>query len=152
MHHPHRISRVFSTALIVLFQLMFAMCIICYHDVISIAPRYLKPMSAEYWYWLLANPQVSNSDAEKIVYSIECFMAILLINVMLYIAFDASYHLKTRQIIAPFVCGLIAFGVLRVYVRYVSAHYYLPMCLVPTELLSLILLYLLVITRKKKPN
>lgn len=132
-----RVHGVF-VCVIVVFQFIFLVTIICGSDIISVPPNYLKPISYEYWTWLVETRELYDSSLIDVAIVVKMFVTpFLLLGLCYEVPGNLIQSQDKRRLIFSLLFGLIGYGIYFIYVRFFSVHYYLPMMLIPTELLSI---------------
>lgn len=127
---------------IIVFQIFLFGFIILFHNEIFFNPS-VKPISYEYWTWLTANPDVINNnlvDFVIAVYSITNFIFILGF-IFVFSSKKFVHQLKIWRILLAFLFGYITYLICTLLIRFFSPDYRLYMLFIPTEILSLLLLF-----------
>ncbi len=123
---------------ILLFQLVFLGYIICGSSVVAMPPHYLKPISFEYWNWLVETRTLHESALIDSATIISIVVALIFLLGLSYDLLINPLRPKNKKpILISCVLGLIGYGIYFIYIRYFATHYYLPMIFIPTELLSI---------------
>lgn len=128
----------------VLFQLFYIFFILFHYNEIYFNPS-VKPLTYEYWTWLGEHPEAINdklADAVLVIYyrmNVICLLGFL----CLLTPEEDSKSIKLGQLLAAFLFGYGIYKICTLAIRYFSPDYRLYMLLIPTEIASLILMFLI---------
>ena len=133
-------------------QIVFFVVFFCFRDIIIAGNSLFHPLTSEEWEWLC---QWSRDYQDLQVMAIAYPLASIF-STTIWICYVRHYtppfktrHLRASDILIPII-GLALYAPLFYYIKYRVEHYYLWMDLVPREVLSLVLLGLLLSSRKRE--
>lgn len=142
-------------AVIILFQVFFLIDLFCYYNVITIN-MFFKPISYDYWNWFLIHKDELGYDSAiaNITIILKYMLNFLFLYVILNILFTKEYRHAIGKRIATMLIGfaIIIYMICFFYIKYVAEHYRLFMELISTEILSLLLLCLIIIIKRRLRN
>ena len=146
----YKLVFVFFLVCIILFQFFAAGSVIFFHDELFFDTS-IKPLSYEYWTWLITY-SVINFKLVDIVNGVYYAMtAVCFFGFLLVLSSDEFAHkMKKRHILAVFLSGYMVYVICKLLIRYFSPDYRVYMILIPSEILSLRLLFFIVKALRKK--
>lgn len=141
-----------SFVAIAVIQILFFVVFLCFREIILTGDPLFHPLTSEEWEWLCQRPHdYQDLQVMAIVYPLASIFSTTtwICCARHYIALFKSRHLRASDILIP-ILGLALYAPLFYYIKYRAEHYYLWMGMVPAEVLSLILLCLLLSSRKRE--
>lgn len=135
---------------VVLYQLFFLGFIIFFHGELSYSP--LKPPSYEEWGWLIGHPEAINDRLLKMVSAATSVMNLVYLLSYLYVLSSKEFARKMKkwQIAAAFLAAYAVHWFCNYFILNYVSEYRMYMDLIPTELISLLLLFFILMAMKEK--
>lgn len=127
---------------IILFQIFLLGFIIRFHNEIYFNPS-VKPISYEYWNWLISHPEATNNELVHFVNAVSITMNIIFMFglILVFALTELTQKMKVPKILLSFLSAYIIYKISSLIIRNLAADYRLYMDLIPTEILSLLLLF-----------
>lgn len=133
-------------SLTIFFQISVGVFYCFYSDEIYFNPN-VKPISYEFWSYLVNNPDVINNELVKIV-SFFCFLGVVIFGLGLLFVCTTTIFKKTVGIKIFITLGaffLAIYIIIQFYIRTFVSEYKLFMEFIPSELLSLFLMIISIV-------
>lgn len=127
---------------IITFQVFLLGFLILFNKEIFFNPS-VKPISYEYWNWLTSHPDVINNKLVDFVISVYSVMNIIFILGFIIVITSKEFLHKMNiwKILLTLLVGYFTYIICIMLIRYFSPDYRLYMLFLPTEILSLLLLF-----------
>lgn len=128
---------------VILYQLIFLGFILFFHKELSYNP--LKPPTYEEWAWLIDHPEAVNDRLLTTVNAVTAAMDLVYILSLLYVlsSKEFAHKMKKWQIGAAFLAAYVLHLIGKAFILNYVSEYRMYMDLIPTEILSLLLLFFL---------
>lgn len=132
-----------SVASIILFNIFLLIILLFYNDIIILTSKFFKNITKEYYIWFVNRPRISTeSNIISITYFIHLLFSIILLLEFVYMMLNRRYKdlIEKRYIITVIFIGIAIYLLIFLFIKYKIEHYRLFMTLIPTEILSMMLL------------